>query len=204
MHRKCSWMTGLGISVAIVVAACSPSPSAPDDGDLTSPFLVSDHFAPTGYMGDGTTIGAVDVKNDACPNRAPAPGGDCYSVVYTPTGNWAGVYWQYPANNWGAHPGRVILPGATRLTVWARGEHGGEKLELHVGGIRDDKFPYHDTIDVSSSVTLTTEWQPYTVSFGGKTYDRVIGAFGWIAHATPEQIAAGSIVFYLDGLTWEP
>jgi hypothetical protein len=193
----------LAMGLAIAAAACSPTPATPDDAPLTPPFTVSDHFAPTGYMGDGTTIGAVDVQNDACPSRSPVPIGDCYSIVYKPVGNWAGVYWQYPANNWGAYPGRTILPGTKRVSVWARGASGGEKLELHVGGIHDDTLPFHDTLDISTSVTLTTEWQQYTINFGPKTYDQVIGAFGWIAHATPEQQAGGSVVFYLDGLAWE-
>ena len=179
---------------------CSPSPATPDESPLTAPFRVSDHFAPTGYMGDGTSIGLVNMLNDACPTRAPEPSGDCYSVTYTPATTWAGVYWQYPQNNWGDRPGRTILPGAKRVTVWARGASGGEKLELHVGGIRDDNLPFHDSIDASASFTLTTDWQKLTVGFGPRTYDQVIGGFGWIAHAT-----AGSpspIVFYLDGIEW--
>jgi len=184
-------------------AACSVSASPPDDAPLTPPFTVSDHFAPTGYMGDGTAIGAVNQENDACSSRAPNPNGavgDCYKITYTPSNGWAGVYWQYPANNWGAKPGRTILPGATHLSLWAMGARGGEKLELHVGGIHDDTLPYRDSIDASTTVTLTAGWQEYTVNFGPKTYDQVIGAFAWIAHAAPGD--PGPIVFYLDGITW--
>lgn len=191
-------------------AGCSPKTAQPDDGPITPPFVVSDHYAPTGYMGDGTVIGLVTQINDACPSRAPLSselrdGGDCYKVTYTPQSSWAGIYWQYPANNWGKEPGRVILAGAKRLTVWARGQNGGEKLELHAGGLQSDnpaEFPYHDTLDASTEVTLTTDWQQFTVNFGPKTYDRVLGAFAWIARATPQQTGT-TIVFYLDGIAWE-
>src|SRR5438046_2577147 len=110
---------GLAVRPAVLVAlalylGCSPSPATPDDAPLTAPFVISDHFAPTGYMGDGEVNGLVTMDNDACPTRAPGAVGDCYKVVYTPAGTWAGIYWQYPANNWGAKPGRKILPGAKR------------------------------------------------------------------------------------------
>jgi hypothetical protein len=185
----------------LIFVACGPTPATPDDGPLTPPFVVSDHFAPTGYMGDGTTIGTVRMDNDACPTRAPGARGDCYTVTYTPTGAWAGIYWQYPANNWGAKPGRIVLPGAKRVVVWAKGQAGGEKLDFTIGGIKDDTLPYKDSINASTSVTLTTEWQSYAVNFGPKTYSSVIGAFSWIAHAPP---GSGPIVFYLDGIAWEP
>ncbi len=188
------------VAAMALAAGCSPSPAAPDDAPLTPPFVVSDHFAPTGYMGDGTSIGLVSMVSDACPTRSPQPAGDCYAITYTPATTWAGVYWQYPANNWGQRSGRTILPGARGLSVWARGASGGEKLELHVGGIHDDALPFHDSIDASASFTLTTEWQRLTVSFGPKTYDQVIGGFAWIAHAAAGQSAP--IVFYLDGITW--
>jgi len=107
-------------------------------------------------MGDGTTIGVVNMVAAVCPSRAPGAVGDCYSVTYTPpdpTANgWAGVYWQYPGNNWGGYAGHTIRPGATRVTVWAMGKKGGEQLSFKVGGIAtaDDTQPFHDSISVSA------------------------------------------------------
>jgi hypothetical protein len=152
-------------------------------------------------MGDGATVGLVKMENDACPSRAPGALGDCYRVTYTPVQGWAGVDWQYPANNWGSYPGRKILPGATHVTVWARGESGGEKLQFSVGGNHDDTVANHDSIDAQSAATLTTDWQPFTVNFGPKTYDLEIDAFAWVAHAPPSSSA--TITFYLDGITWD-
>ena len=183
-----------------LASGCGLQAADPDDAPLTPPFAVSDHFAPTGYMGDGTTIGAVDMKNDnACPDRSPTPIGDCYSVIYTPQTTWAGIYWQYPANNWGEKPGRDVLPGATSVTVWAKGAKGGEKLELHAGGIQDDTMPNSDSISFTASFTLTTDWKQFTIKIT-KKYDKVIGGFAWIAHAPPG--STEPIVFYLDGIEW--
>ena len=187
--------------VLFMTPGCGLTAATPDSGPLTPPFVVSDHYAPTGYMGDGTTIGAVDMKNDnACPDRSPDPSGDCYSILYTPILAWAGVYWQYPANNWGDKPGREILPGATTVTVWAKGAKGGEKLELHAGGIADNTKAYSDKLAVQASFTLTTEWKQYTVKLGSKPYTEVIGGFAWICHAPVG--STDPIVFYLDGIEW--
>src|SRR4029077_17102282 len=127
----------------------------------------------TGYMGDGTTIGVVNmVAASACPSRAPGAVGDCYHVTYTPpspTANaWAGIYWQYPGNNWGGYPGHTVRAGAKRVTVWAMGERGGEQLAFKGGGIAiaDNTKPYHDSFEVSGApVTLTKQWSEYTLDF---------------------------------------
>jgi hypothetical protein len=188
--------------------ACEPPASSPDDATLAPPFSVSDHFSPTGYMGDGTTVGVVDMKAAECPDRAPGAVGDCYRIVYTPPSppmnQWAGVYWQYPANNWGAYPGHHVDPGATRARVWARGEHGGEPLTFKVGGIDDSTQPHHDSIQVAAPpVMLTTEWQQIDVDFAGATYTgEVLGGFAWIVNLPAG--ATQPVVFYLDGITWSP
>ena len=198
----------------IVAVSCAPPTATPDDAPLTPPFAVSDHFSPTGYMGDGTTIGVVNMVAAACPTRAPGAVGDCYQVTYappSPTANgWAGVYWQYPGNNWGGYPGHTVRPGATRATFWAMGTRGGEQLAFKVGGIAtaDDTKPYHDSLEVSGApVTLTTKWAEYTLDFGGATYDEVLGGFAWILNLPPPDGGPPDtrpIVFYLDAIRWSP
>jgi hypothetical protein len=203
----------LAVAVALP-AACAPPAAAPDDAPLTPPFAVSDHFSPTGYMGDGTTIGVVNMLANACPSRAPGAVGDCYQVTYVPpnpTANgWAGVYWQYPGNNWGGYPGHTVEPGATHAAVYAMGANGGEQVTFKVGGIAvgDATQAYHDSLSVSAApVTLTTQWQPFSVDFKGATYDQVLGGFAWIVNLPAPGSGPPStqpIVFYLDGITWSP
>jgi hypothetical protein len=47
-----------------------------------------------------------------------------------PEKGWAGLYWQHPDNNWGDEPG-VDLTGAKRISFYARGERGGEIVEVY-------------------------------------------------------------------------
>jgi hypothetical protein len=46
---------------------------------------------------------------------------------------WGGVVWQHPANDWGDANGGFNLTGAKKLTFWARGEKGGEKVSFEFG-----------------------------------------------------------------------
>ena len=51
-------------------------------------------------------------------------------VKYKAPGNWTGIAWQNPANDWGDLPGGYDLTGAKKLTFWARGEFGIEILHV--------------------------------------------------------------------------
>jgi len=125
------------------------------------------HFIPSGWMGDWG-----DIQYDANFMIDPHGGISCTKVVYS--GNcsqgygWAGIYWQYPENNWGDKGGAYDLRGATKLTFWVRGQNGGEKVEIKVGGI--NRFPYHnpykpfqDSFELLSTgiVTLDSTWNKY-------------------------------------------
>jgi hypothetical protein len=178
---------------------------------LALPFYVSDQFIPSGFMNDPTGITITTGANGspACPTRAPSAGGLCYVVAWDTTTNaaWAGVYWQYPANNWGTEPGLSIAAGATQVSFYAQGAAGGEVLTFKSGGINDPLVAatgsYGDNYEVSSpSVTLTTTWTQYTISLQGATYpDGVLGAFVWVATATNG--TNNNIKFYIDDLKWQ-
>ncbi len=192
-----------GVLLTVAGVACSSSPTVDENAAVDTPFAVSDYFAPSGFMGDGTTVGAVDVKTTECMTpRPPGARGDCYKVTYAPIGAWAGVYWQYPADNWGAKAGKKITPGATKLTFWAAGSKGGEKIDFKVGGIEDETLPFHDTFKAETSEKLTSAWVKYEVNFGPKGYGDVIGGFSWSMSVTGADASGPPTVFYLDGLTW--
>jgi hypothetical protein len=196
----------------LLAYACVPPTGTPDDEELVPPFAVSDYFSPTGYLGDGATIGLLNMVAAACPNRAPNPVGDCYMVTYNPplAATYAGIYWQYPGNNFGAYYGHNVAPGATKATVWAMGANGGEQITFKVGGIAtsDSTQPFHDSLQETGPLeTLTTSWQEFTVPFGGDTYSEVLGGFAWVM--TPPTLPDGApsmkpIVFYLDAIRWSP
>jgi hypothetical protein len=72
-------------------------------GPLTTTFAVSDHFAPTDYMGAALSFGALTVTiNQGCKPRPAGARGDCYVFEYRAgagSAPRAGVEWVFPANN---------------------------------------------------------------------------------------------------------
>ena len=199
-----------GLSAGLSGCGSDKTPgNTPDGGNqvVTSaplPLTLSDVFAPSGYMGDGATPGAIQVDTTACKTPRPAGAvGDCYKVTYTPgTLGWAGVYWQYPANNWGASPGKQIEAGATKVAFYAAGAAGGELVQFLAGGENDGTLPYHDAFKVTQNQTLTSALAPYNVDLTGHTYDSgVLGGFAWLVTAPLGSTAP--IVFYLDAITWQ-
>jgi hypothetical protein len=64
-------------------------------------------------MGVGENFGQLTGSvNEGCKTRQQYAHGDCYVFTYYAKpgeGNpWAGVYWVFPANNWGSGPGRAV------------------------------------------------------------------------------------------------
>jgi len=177
-------------------------------GQLAVPFTLSDYFAPSGYMGDGMQPGNINAETStgACAPRPPGAKGDCYKFTYTPKAQlWAGVYWQYPANNWGAMPGKMIAPGATKVHFRAAAGVGGVMLTVLAGGIHDAMLPNHDDFKVQKPIALTTTLSEYTIDLTGQTYNTVIGGFAWtvMLPAGTDPATAPPIVLYFDDIEWE-
>ncbi|HNX82229.1 MAG TPA: hypothetical protein PKL77_08805 [Candidatus Omnitrophota bacterium] len=156
------------------------------------------HFIPSGWMGD---VGDIKL-DDQCMENAH---GGTTSLKFTFSGKrtqgqgWAGVYWQNPANNWGTKKGGFDLTGMTKITFWARGAKGGEVIQKFVvGGI---KGQYPDTANVEMGpVTLTPQWQQYTINLAGKDLTYVSGGFGWV---TTADLNPEGAVFYIDDVQYE-
>lgn len=77
-------------------------------GPIEGDFAVSDYFSASGFMGDGETRGFLTQQRDEdCPVRRAGALGSCFHFTYN-VGDlgWSGVYFQYPANNWGTEEGR--------------------------------------------------------------------------------------------------
>ncbi len=157
------------------------------------------HYIPSGFMPDGKCIKFNDAWTESCQE-----GASCikleYDVACSRDGQkWAGVYWLYPANNWGNLKGGFNLTGATKLTFWARGEKGGERIEeVKIGGLTGD-YPDSDTA-VIGPVILTSEWKQYTIDLRGKDLSYIAGGFAW---ATNVDVNPEDCVFYLDDIRYE-
>ncbi len=216
------------LSLLIAFAGCaapgsteSGEPAPKQDASVASgptsiPFTVSDEFQPTGFMGDSPAdFNAIVMASDSsqCPSpRVSGAVGACYSISWTPLlaagapSAWVGVYWQYPADNWGMMPGRTIGAGASKVTFAAVGAAGGEQVQFLVGGINTTPAPadaglsYADSFKASKLVTLTSSWATYEIPLTGDDYDQVIGGFAWSITAS----SATPITFYVDDIQWEP
>ncbi len=189
-------------AVGIVVGVCLPAAQAKIKlftvyADAGDPF--SSHFVPSGWMGDHQD---VSLTTDHAEN--PRSGETCIKVVYrrNPAARhgWTGIVWQHPENNWGDRKGAGIdLSATSRLTFWARGEQGGERIEeFKVGGT---KGPYPDSDEAKiGPVVLTQTWQQHIIDLSGSDLTHIIGGFVWAANLTGNPKGC---IFYLDDIRFE-
>jgi hypothetical protein len=204
---------GAGMAGAAGASTGGAGGSTPPSTPITLPVTVSDHFLPTGGMGDAVVAGAVTLATDpaACAGEpAAATKGTCYTVTYHPQpivapapSTWAGFYWQYPANNWGAMPPQIIATGAKDISFYAKGMAGNESITFEAGGITNTistATPYTDSFNVTQTFKLTTTWTKYTLPMTGLAYGGgVLGGFAWVASAAN----ANAITFFIHGIVWE-
>lgn len=175
------------------------------DVDYFKPFDVysdrsarGNHYIPSGYMGDYN-----DISMDQSWKENPRSGETCIKLVYRPNmsqgARWAGVYWQYPPNNWGEKKGGFDLTGAKKLAFWIRGEKGGERIEeVKMGGITGT---YSDS-DIASigPIILTKDWRQYEIDLKGKDLSYISGGFCW---STNLDVNPDGCTFYLDDIRYE-
>jgi hypothetical protein len=209
----------LGLGACSAPGSTSKGNLRPPDTDAGTtptavPFTVSDQFQPTGFMGDTPAdFGAITMSSDStkCPSpRVSGAQGVCYGITWAPVMSarastaWVGVYWQYPADNWGAEVGLPVVAGATKVSFAAVGAVGGEQVQFIVGGIdgkgSDAGLPYADTFKASKLVTLTNAWATYEIPLAGDAYTDVLGGFAWSITAS----STSPITFYVDDIQWEP
>lgn len=156
------------------------------------------HYIASGYMGDHG-----DIKQELGSNDDPSDGKTCIKIAYSAKGaqgnNWAGVFWQNPANNWGTWNKGINLNGYKKLTFWARGATGQEVVDdFKMGGINGT---YSDTGTAATGpITLTKEWKKYTIDLTGQELSSIIGGFCWVANKDNNP---NGFVIYLDEIRYE-
>ena len=201
MQAKCSAvLLALGVLSSLAYAKAKPKASS-GDGVF---YIYSDkgartnHFAPSGWMGDWG-----DIKINDADTENPVDGKTDFKVSYVAKGaqgaNWAGIFWQQPPNNWGDKPGGYDLTGFKRLTFWARGAEGGEKIaEFKVGGITGE----HGDSDAQSigPITLEKTWKKYTIDLADKNMQHIVGGFCWSASRDDNP---NGFTLYLDEIRFE-
>ncbi|MBU1044498.1 MAG: hypothetical protein KJ915_08910 [Candidatus Omnitrophica bacterium] len=156
------------------------------------------HYIPSGWMGD-----YGDIKMDLNCTENPHSGKNCIEFNYSAKGkqgaNWAGIFWQNPANNWGEKKGGFDLRGAKKLTFWAKGKVGDERImEFKTGGISGN-YPDSDSVGIGP-IDLTVDWQQYTIDLTDVDLSYINGGFCWATNADSNPEGA---VFYLDDIIYE-
>jgi hypothetical protein len=191
--------------VAANAMAAKKKPVAKTDSAVKNVFYVySDkgarvnHYIPSGWMGD-----YGDLKIEDGNTTDPADGKTAVKITYngkaSQGANWAGIFWQHPANNWGEKAGGYDLSAYKRLTFWARGQEGGERVaEFKVGGITGE----HGDSDSGSvgPITLTKDWKKYTLDLADKNLSHIVGGFCWSASRDDNP---NGFVIYLDEIRFE-
>ncbi|MBU1075704.1 MAG: hypothetical protein KKH98_00330, partial [Spirochaetes bacterium] len=146
------------------------------------------YYILSGYMGDVRDLKIMKIKEKQSGKR-------CMKVIYKPEFNmqrsgWSGLYWQYPANNWGNSPkGGYDLSGANFLYFYARGTKGEEAIEFKIGGIQGS---YGDSDDITTGlILLTKKWTLYKIDLRERNLKNIIGGFGIImaSHYHPEGLS---------------
>lgn len=152
-----------------------------------------DDFAPTGWMG------ATDqMKMNLRHEDRPFSGTYCIECQYQSASGWGGVVWQHPHEDWGDQPGGKNFSGASRLTFWARGREGGEKIKFGFGLLGREK-KYWDTVKKEQEFVLSSDWQEYSIDLAGANLARIKTPFYWVVAAEGKPV-----VFYLDQIAVVP
>lgn len=148
-------------------------------------------YIASGYMGNH---GAIQMNEES--DTQPHSGETCLAVTYDSPGDWGGVAWQNPPNDWGDMPGGYDLSGAQALTFYARGDKGGEKVKFGFGLIGRDKS-YYDTAKSEIEIELTTDWQRVEIPLTGKNLACIKSGFFWTLAGN-----GSPIKFYLDDIVY--
>ena len=142
------------------------------DGRQPMPFRIDNQYSTTGFMG---AFWAVDLEGIESPNGPCSGVGHRFTFDPPPIALWAGVAWQYPANNWGAEPGLPIAPGGVSVQFMAWSDRPGTEVDFFVGNREADGFEVR-----LDNVQLNTEPTHYEIPLAGIEYDDITIPFGWV------------------------
>lgn len=177
-------------------------------------------FYSSGWMGELEEYGAIDsgtkdstgtdqteIIDESC-TYDPYSGESCIQISYTPSaGQWGGIYWQFPVNNWGVYPGYDLTSSSAgydsvKLSFWVKGKMGGEKAEFKTGGIYDPGLEYSDSFGPISTgvITLKNQWEKYSLNLTGKNLSMIIGGFCWVTNYNQNP---NGCTIYLDEIVLE-
>ena len=109
---------------------------------------------------------------------------------------WAGVFYQYPDNNWCNEPGlNLNKMGFTKISFYMKGEKGKEVVQYKVGN------PDCDSLTTfKKTIYLTTEWQPFEINIKNADLANITSPFGWFINF---KVNPPEVTFYIDQVRFE-
>lgn len=177
------------------------------------------HFTERALMCDGGREHLVPPMDEAW-TESPHSGLHCIRCEFDAEGpNWGGWLFQNgalpsgherPCLNWGEMSNAGYdLRGAKKLTFWARGEKGGEKVKFFAFGIGRNphsgaaKQPYPDSARERATpyIVLSRQWERYSISLAGLDLRQVLLGFAWTTKSTINRHQ--DVVFYLDDIAYD-
>jgi hypothetical protein len=92
-------------------------------------------------------------------------------------------------------PAGLDLSGAKKLSFWARGEKGGEKVKIEFGILKGKK--YFDTDSGVLEVTLTDTWKQFSLDLAGKDLKRIKSGFVFVmaGNGAPQTVYVDDVVY---------
>jgi len=164
------------------------------------PFVLYDECDSEGtipYCASGWMGYAAGIERDECWEEDPHEGATCIKIHCARSRKWYGIVWQDPPDDWGDLPGGWDLRKARKLTFWAKGAKGGERIEFGFGVIGKKK-QFSDSMKGKTKVfELTPEWQQYKIYAGG---DRRCIKTGFMWSARGQEL---DFTFYMDNIQYE-
>lgn len=151
----------------------------------------------SGWMGDAAgSVGVLEYKtreNDG-PDKVL-----CDEWKYAPSAGsmgWCAVAYQTPENNWGDQKGKNLSgKGFTRLTFWAKGAKGGERVIFKSGGHTRPNAQLPASYEASAgTVTLGETWKRYSISLAGLDLSNIPAAFVFVV---TKQLDPGGCIFQI-------
>jgi hypothetical protein len=151
-------------------------------------------YSPTGRMGN-----KGDLQFDTGWDLDPHSGSTCLYIRYASSEDWVTAAWQNPGNNWGEFAGGYNLSKAKRLTFWAKGEAGTEKVEFMVGMEQAQSAVSRDSLRATTGIIrLKKEWKKYDIPLEDLDRTRLITGFLFRIEGQGKPV-----VFCLDDIQFE-
>lgn len=172
-------------------------------------------FVPYAWMPENAgQFAQLDPESRDQPNPEPgeeAGSGTCMAVSV----KWQSPYWFAvafvsgpSAPPWWGEDNRgwyYDLSGLKKLVFYARGENGGERIQVKVGILGDKKYGDSLPFPVESRwLPLTKEWKRYEVDFAtAKPRNRIANGFTFVLSRDQQEGNARTTRFFLDTIYME-